>query len=79
MRLHAAAALALLVGGSSTKSVSSTEWTRLLLNETDAPDRKIAVCLDGSPGAYYVKPGTGENATKFIVSLRRVSSRARCG
>ena len=26
-----------------------------------------ALCLDGSPGAYYIKPGAGENATKFVL------------
>ena len=26
-----------------------------------------ALCLDGSPGAYQVKPGAGENATKFVL------------
>ena len=26
-----------------------------------------ALCLDGSPGAYQVKPGAGANATKFVL------------
>lgn len=39
-------------------------WRRVLL--TDAV-RYGAMCLDGSPAAYYVRPGVGENATKFVI------------
>ena len=27
------------------------------------------MCLDGSPGAYYINKGTGEGSTKWIVYL----------
>ena len=33
----------------------------------DAAASKGAVCLDGSPGAYYHVPGTGDGANKWYV------------
>jgi len=34
---------------------------------TDAAQSKGAVCIDGTPGAYYLKPGTGDGARKWYI------------
>ena len=35
----------------------------------DAEARK-AICNDGTPGAYYIRPGSGDNANKWIIYLK---------
>merc|ERR1711881_118026 len=34
---------------------------------TEAAASKGAMCLDGTPGAYYFQPGTGSGATKWYI------------
>jgi len=33
------------------------------------PTPKNAVCLDGTPGAFYFRPGVGADASKFMIHL----------
>jgi hypothetical protein len=33
------------------------------------PAPKNAVCLDGTPGAFYFRPGIGADAAKFMIHL----------
>jgi hypothetical protein len=40
------------------------EWSRYTLTDP------AALCLDGSPGAYYVLPGVGEAAADFVIHLQ---------
>lgn len=37
-----------------------------------------AKCLDGTPPAYAIRPGIGDDATKFIIFLE-VSAQLTCG
>ena len=48
---------------SSTPRAAAQEWRHVSLASVD-PE---ALCLDGSPGAYEIKPGSGANASKFIL------------
>lgn len=65
-RWTTAASLAFVA--SAAAQPSDGAWTRVnitskgLVNGLPMPR-----CIDGSPPAYYIKPGTGENATKFIL------------
>lgn len=34
---------------------------------TDAAAKTGAVCLDGSPAAYYIRPGSGSGASKWYI------------
>lgn len=36
----------------------------------DAAKTKGAVCLDGTPGAYYFSPGSGEGSTKWYIHMQ---------
>lgn len=36
----------------------------------DAAQSKGAVCLDGTPGAYYFSPGSGDGATKWYIHMQ---------
>ena len=38
-----------------------------LYKMTDAVNATGARCLDGSPGAYYFQPGTGDGANKWYI------------
>eukprot|EP00035_Acanthoeca_spectabilis_P012007 m.211954 g.211954 ORF g.211954 m.211954 type:complete len:139 (+) comp15501_c0_seq1:3066-3482(+) len=38
---------------------NASKWTLVIMNEAVA---KGAVCLDGSPGGYYIRPGTPNNS-----------------
>lgn len=40
--------------------VRAQEWRHVLLTDPEA------LCLDGSPGAYEIKRGVGENASKWV-------------
>ena len=37
---------------------------------TDAAKNKGAVCLDGSPSAYYLSPGSGAGADKWYIHMQ---------
>ena len=52
----------LLLGASATADASPLFNITLL---TKAAAESGAVCLDGSPGAYYFRPGTGDGAGKW--------------
>jgi hypothetical protein len=70
MGLHRTAALAagaLALSASGAAAADRTNFTLFLLK--DYVDN--ARCLDGTPGAYYVRPGVGENATKCEFSSWR--------
>ena len=41
----------------------------LHLNKVDPSASPLAKCLDGSPPAYYFRPGVGADARKVIVYL----------
>lgn len=45
----------------------SSRWTLQLLDLSTYP---LARCLDGSPGAYYIQTGVGENASKWIIHIQ---------
>ena len=45
----------------------SSLWTLQLLDLTTYP---AAQCLDGSPGGYYIQPGIGENASKWVIHIQ---------
>jgi len=42
-----------------------SSWSLVYLNGSSAPEG--AVCLDGSPPAVYIKPGVGDDASKWIL------------
>ena len=44
------------------------DWTLRLL--TDAAKATGAVCLDGSPPGYYIRPGVGADARKFKIHFK---------
>lgn len=44
--------------------VNSFSWELVML--TDAAIQKGAVCLDGSPGGYYIRQGTDDNKTWVV-------------
>ena len=46
------------------ESKAAASGTVFTLNRLDAPN---AVCLDGSPGTYYFRPGSGSGATKWYI------------
>ena len=46
-------------------AAAATTWERVLL--TAAAARDGAVCIDGSPAAVYVKPGSGADVNKWIL------------
>lgn len=50
---------------SRSTSSSSTPFKLHLLE--DAAKSTGAVCLDGSPGAFYLRPGSGSGATKYYI------------
>lgn len=52
------------LASSELSASATTLWARVLLT---GHVEDGARCLDGSPPAYYVNPGVGENATKFIL------------
>lgn len=43
-------------------------WSMTMLD--DAAKDKGAVCLDGSPGAYYMEPGHGPSTRKWMIHLQ---------
>ncbi len=43
-------------------AATSTNWTRVFIDQSEG-----AACLDGTPPVYYIKPGVGENASKFVM------------
>ena len=47
-------------------AVAAAAAAQFTLYKVD-PAPKNAVCLDGTPGAFYFKPGVGANATKWMV------------
>eukprot|EP00051_Salpingoeca_urceolata_P029069 m.488857 g.488857 ORF g.488857 m.488857 type:complete len:384 (+) comp26156_c0_seq1:66-1217(+) len=53
-----------VVVGCTVCHAADGNWTKVLL--TDAATQG-AVCLDGSPGGYYIRHGVGANADKWIV------------
>jgi hypothetical protein len=57
--LRRVASAALAAAAAAAAPAPLTEWT--LVSLPDAP------CLDGSPAAIYVKPGTGDGANKLIL------------
>mmetsp|Transcript_55505 Transcript_55505/g.130988 ORF Transcript_55505/g.130988 Transcript_55505/m.130988 type:complete len:373 (+) Transcript_55505:1-1119(+) len=61
MRVALLVVWAQLVASLPLKSFSSTSWTKVLL--TDAA-KNGAVCLDGSPGGFYIRRG---DPTKWVV------------
>jgi len=46
------------------EEAAAAPWTKLLLQENVAAG---AVCLDGSPAPLYVRPGSGDGASKWIL------------
>lgn len=56
--------LLFFVSGSGA-SVAEDIWSLVLL--TEEVQTMGAQCIDGTPAAFYFKPGTGENASKYII------------
>ena len=61
---------------------AATATAVFTLHKVD-PTTKNGVCLDGTPGAFYFMPGTGVNATKWMVHFegawrRRSEALRRC-
>lgn len=54
--------LAAVVAGVGAQPL--TNWTLELLQ---AGAKEGATCIDGSPGAYYIKPGVGAEAANWIL------------
>jgi len=45
-------------------SAADGEWTKVLMTEGAS---RGAVCLDGSPGGFFFRKGSGKGANKWIV------------
>ena len=58
--------MAALLRFASAAAAAATASAVFTLYKVD-PAPKNAVCLDGTPGAFYFSPGSGENATKWMV------------
>jgi len=56
--------LALAARAAAAPTSAPREWSRVLLDDPDA------LCLDGSPGAFYILPGVGAGASTFVVHLQ---------
>lgn len=56
------------VAAASSEPADFPVWTatRLFANRTTDP---TALCLDGSPPLYYVSPGWGDGATKYLLHM----------
>jgi hypothetical protein len=64
-RVGLAVALAGASAVATGASAAPREWA---VNSLSAyPD---ALCLDGTPGAYYVLPGVGAAASTFVIHLQ---------
>lgn len=68
-----AAAFALASSSSSSSASSSASAPRAAADESftlhllDAAAFPMAQCLDGSMGGFYMQPGSGSGATKWVV------------
>jgi hypothetical protein len=58
--------MAALLRFASAAAAAATASAVFTLYKVD-PAPKNAVCLDGTPGAFYFSPGSGDNATKWMV------------
>ena len=56
---------ALLAAITARASSADDVWSKILL--TDAAANNKAVCLDGSPGGFYYREGSGDNVDNWIV------------
>ena len=68
MRIILACAAAALVAGVSPPPGGYPEWTATRLFSNVTTD-DTAVCLDGSPPLYYVSPGWGAGANKYLLHM----------
>jgi len=75
-RASAAAALALLLASSSPLRARGALNASAACSAGDDgfslklfPKDSAAVCLDGSPAGYYIRPGVGPGASVFLVEL----------
>lgn len=65
--LHSRHARLIVAALALCKLASSAEWQ---INRLDANQYPLAQCLDGSPGAYYLMPGEGADANKFLIHMQ---------
>lgn len=64
---HTAALLCIVAlwGGVARAGAAGNDaWTKVLMTDAVA---KGAVCLDGSPGGYFLRKGSGAGADKWII------------
>ena len=59
----------LLIQANSFKQAGEPGY---LVKLTEANKNKYAACLDGSPQAFYYRPGYGDGATKFNIYLQGI-------
>jgi hypothetical protein len=60
-----ALAVALLISATAAHAIAPHLNTWTLVRVADSS----ALCLDGSPAAFYIRPGSNANAAKWIVHL----------
>ncbi len=63
MKLTLLAASLVLAAAANARSAPSDTWKLAHVADTTAR------CLDGSPAAFYIRPGSKVNADKWIVHL----------
>jgi hypothetical protein len=47
--------------------LAASAQAQFTLYKLDLSEHPMATCLDGTPGGYYIAPGTGSGANKWVI------------